>query len=291
MELLQLYYFRKVAQLEHMTKAAEDLHIAQPALSQAISRLENELGVQLFERKGRKIQLNSIGKQFLQRVDSALRILEEGKREVADRAGVERGNIYIVASQIDRLTKPMNRFLSLYPEINFRISQASMDSMLQLIDDPDVDFLFTPTKIQRADVTAIPIISEEIYLGVPPGHRIAERGSISLYEVATEPFVNYRKGHPLEQMNKTLCQKVGFTPHVVCEADDPESIASLVRAGLGIAFVGSCKMDDELVKLRITDPICRRTYELVKLKDRYITAAAQEFQNFLVEYFSESIEV
>ncbi|KYG90136.1 LysR family transcriptional regulator [Metasolibacillus sp. FSL H7-0170] len=290
MELLQLYYFRKVAQLEHMTKAAEELHIAQPALSQMIARLESELGVQLFDRKGRKIQLNSIGKQFLQRVDAALKILEEGKREVADRAGVGRGSIYVVASQIDRLTKPMNRFLSLYPDINFRISQASMDSMLQLIDDPDVDFLFTPAKIQRIDVTAIPILSEVIYLGVPRGHRFAERDSISLKEVTEENFINYRKGHPLEQMNKILCQKAGFTPHVVCEADDAESIASLVRAGLGIAFVGSCKMDDDLVKLKITDPVCRRTYELVELKGRYRTAAAQEFCTFLIEYFSKSIE-
>ncbi|MXQ55761.1 LysR family transcriptional regulator [Shimazuella alba] len=287
MELLQLHYFRTVAQLEHMTKAAEELHIAQPALSQSISRLEKDLGVPLFDRKGRQIKLNSYGKIFLQKAETALKVLEEGQRELSDRAGMEYTSIYIVASAIDRLSGALKKFLSMHPKINFRITQASMDNMAQLIEDPEVDFCFTAVPIVRPGVFTIPVLKEEIFLGVPPGHRFANRSKISLSEAANEPFINYRKGYPFRIMNDTLCYEAGFSPNVVCEADDPGSIASLVRAGLGVAFVGSCKIDDDLTKLRINEPACHRIYELVWLKDRYLSLAARNFRDFLVAYFLE----
>ena len=82
MELLQLHYFQTVARMEHMTKAAKELRIAQPALSKTIARLEEDLGVQLFDRQNRQIKLNSFRKAFLKSVDTALSALEEGKRGV-----------------------------------------------------------------------------------------------------------------------------------------------------------------------------------------------------------------
>jgi DNA-binding transcriptional LysR family regulator len=88
MELLQLHYFQTVARLEHMTKAAEELKIAQPSLSKTISRLEEDLGAPLFNRQGRNIRLNQFGKVFLTRVDRIFRELEEGKREIRDMAGL-----------------------------------------------------------------------------------------------------------------------------------------------------------------------------------------------------------
>lgn len=91
MELLQLHYFQTVARMEHMTKAAKELRIAQPALSKTIARLEEDLGVPLFDRQSRQIKLNSFGKAFLKSVDTALSALEEGRREVSDLAGMERG--------------------------------------------------------------------------------------------------------------------------------------------------------------------------------------------------------
>src|SRR2546428_13358678 len=93
MDLLQLHYFRTVARLEHMTRAAEALLIAQPALSQTIARLEDELGVPLFDRLGRRIRLNLFGKAFLERVERVFAELDQGRRELADLVGGEQGRV------------------------------------------------------------------------------------------------------------------------------------------------------------------------------------------------------
>src|ERR671935_1288427 len=92
MDLLQLHYFRTVARLEHVTRAAEELRVAQPALSRTIARLEAELGVPLFDRLGRRLALNRFGAAFLVRVDRALGELEEARRELQDSAGLARGS-------------------------------------------------------------------------------------------------------------------------------------------------------------------------------------------------------
>src|SRR5438309_3725141 len=93
MDLLQLKYFQTVARLEHMTQAARQLEIAQPSLSQTIARLEEELGVPLFDRQGRQIRLNQFGRTFLRRVERIFAELEDGRRELADLAGLEQGRV------------------------------------------------------------------------------------------------------------------------------------------------------------------------------------------------------
>src|SRR3954454_11868431 len=98
MELLQLKYFQTVARIEHMTKAAEELHIAQPALSKTIARLESDLGVPLFDRHKRQITLNAFGRIFLEQVEIELTALEEGKRRVTEEAGLERGRVFLATT-------------------------------------------------------------------------------------------------------------------------------------------------------------------------------------------------
>ncbi|GAK40550.1 LysR family transcriptional regulator [Paenibacillus urinalis] len=119
MELLQLHYFRTVAQLEHMTKAAEQLRIAQPALSKTIARLEEDLGVPLFRRNGRQIRLNEYGRSFLQRVELVLSTLEEGRRELEDMAGLNQGRIEIAIQDPDRIGEPLKLFSKKYPNAKF----------------------------------------------------------------------------------------------------------------------------------------------------------------------------
>lgn len=289
MELLQLHYFRTVARLEHMTRAAQELHIAQPALSKTISRLEEDLGVPLFDRQGRQIRLNAYGKAFLKKAEAALSLLEEGRREVADLAGMEHGSIYLATSTLNRLSEPIGAFLAQYPKVNFRITQASMEDMGQLIENGEVDFGFTAMPIEQPGICALPVLNEEVYLAVPSGDRLAERDSICLSEVAHEPFIGYKEGYPFRKMNDAFCRAAGFRPNVVCEVDEPTAIGNLVRAGLGVAFVGACKGDAEtpLIKLRIDSPVCQRTFHIAWLENRYLSRAALQFRDFLVRHFAK----
>lgn len=120
MEFLQLYYFQTVARTEHMTKAAEELRIAQPSLSKTIARLEADLGVPLFDRHGRQLRLNSYGKTFLQRVDRVFMEIHEGRRELQDRAGLDKGNITLAVSIPKLLPELLGSFLKEFPDVLIR---------------------------------------------------------------------------------------------------------------------------------------------------------------------------
>ncbi|PYI54254.1 LysR family transcriptional regulator [Paenibacillus flagellatus] len=289
MELLQLHYFRTVAKLEHMTKAAQELRIAQPALSKTIARLEDDLGVPLFDRQGRHIRLNAFGKAFLKKAEAALSLLEEGRQELADLAGLDNGTISLVTSTLNRLSEPIGAFHALHPGVHFRISHASMERMEQLIEQGDIDFGFTAIPIERTGIRDTPLLDEEVFLAVPPGHRFAQRSTICLSDVAGDPFIGYKEGYPFRSMNDEFCRKAGFKPNIVCEVDEPAGIGRLVRAGLGVALVGACRSDGEtpLRLLRIVDPACRRTFRLAWHESRYMSAAARRFRDYLARYFEE----
>ena len=126
MELLQLRYFRAVARTEHMTRAAEELSITQPSLSKVIRRLERELGAPLFDRRGRSIRLNRCGEAFRDHVDAIFRELAEGQRAVRDLAGLEAGEVSLVAASLGWLPPVLHRFQEGHPSIQFRLAQSPL---------------------------------------------------------------------------------------------------------------------------------------------------------------------
>ncbi len=287
MELLQLQYFRTVARMEHMTKAAQELRIAQPALSKTIARLEEGVGVPLFDRHGRQIRLNTFGKAFLDKVEAALTLLEEGQKEVSDLAGLEHGSIHLATATLDRLTEPLSAFLSLHPNVNFRITQTSMEEMAHLLEGGEVDICFTALPMERPDFSVFSVINEDVYLAVPPAHRLAGLHSVRLNEVADEPFIGYKEGFPVQKMNDDFFRKAGIKPNYVCRVDEPASIANLVRAGLGVALVGNCGgRNSPLHLLSIEYPVCQRHFQIVWHNKRYISKAAIKFRDFMVQYFA-----
>ncbi|WP_339323391.1 LysR family transcriptional regulator [Paenibacillus sp. FSL W8-0194] len=291
MELLQLQYFRTVARLEHMTKASRELRIAQPALSKTISRLEEDIGVPLFDRNKGKIRLNLYGKAFLNKAEQALRLLEEGKREVADLAGLEKGGIHLATSNLDRMAGAMNEFLALHPEVNLRISHVSPAQSAHHIASGEADLSFSPLPVEQTDCAQVPVLSEDLYLAVPLGHPFAGRSRISLKEAAREPFIGYREDFIFQQMNDDILKQAGAVPRYICRVDEPPAILSLVRAGIGVALFG-CKRgenaDSDLVLVPVEDPGCRRQYYLAWHEQRYLSAAAREFRDFVVQYFAKN---
>ncbi|MFC4104204.1 LysR family transcriptional regulator [Paenibacillus xanthanilyticus] len=287
MELLQLQYFRTVARLEHMTKAAQQLRVAQPALSKTIARLEKDVGVPLFDREGRQIRLNAFGKAFLSKVEAALLLLEEGQQEVADLAGLEHGSIHLATPTLDRLSDPLNAFVARHPQVNFRITQGAMCEMTQLMEAGEVDLCFTPMPIERTHYSAVSVLREDVYLAVPPGHRLAGRRSARLSEAADEPFIGYKEGFHFQQMNDAFFREAGFTPNFVCRVDEAASIAKLVAAGLGVALVGNCGgAQTRLNLLAIESPACQRHFRFIWNDKRYLSKAAREFRDFVVAYFA-----
>jgi DNA-binding transcriptional LysR family regulator len=291
MDLLQLAYFRTVARHEHMTRAAEELGIAQSGLSATIARLEHDLGVPLFDRQGRRIRLNTFGQAFLERVEQALVQLEDGRREVADLAGLEHGEVAFAAATLRWVPDLLEAFLAQHPHVRFRLIQAEAAAMRGQLERGDCDLCLCSLPLDGPGIRAVPVLTDEILLAVPARHRLAGRGSIALDEVAGEAFISLRQGADLRTLTDQVCRQAGFTPQVVCEVDEPAAIRGLVRAGLGIAFLPAVSWrsggEPDPLPLHISAPACQRILRLAWREDRYLSVAARQFRRFVLGYFAQ----
>jgi DNA-binding transcriptional LysR family regulator len=291
MDLLQLRYFQTVARLEHVTKAARQLSIAQPSLSQTIARLEEELGVPLFDRKGREIRLNQFGAVFLQRVERIFGELEDARREIADLAGMEHGRIALAVVIPQILPDLLRSFLADHPYVSFRLfHQHSSQTVQQQLEQGEIDLCITSPPIEQAGIGWTSLMKEEIYLMVPPDHRLADHTSIHLREVEHEPFVSLKPGNTMRDLTDNCCRQAGFVPRVAFEGDEPSTLRGLVTAGLGVAFISELVLrtvadPSVIVPLRIEEPRCDRIIGLAWRKEHYLSQAAQYFRDFVVQYF------
>ncbi|TWE02721.1 LysR family transcriptional regulator [Neobacillus bataviensis] len=291
MELLQLQYFQTVARLEHMTRAAEELQIAQPSLSKTIARLEEDLGVSLFDRKNRQLKLNHYGRLFLERVNRVFLELNEGKREIEDE--LERGQTQItLAVSIPKvLPELLSSFLKKFPDIKFQQVLESTSSMKSLLEKAEIDFCISSVEIVGSDIVWEPLMTEQIYLVVPPEHPLAKREKIYLNEVKDEPFISMNTGFGFRNLTDEFCHEAGFVPNIAFEGDEPGVIGDLVRQGLGVAFIpeiswlGNSKPFPN--KLEIIDPHCQRTIGLGWSRRRYLSNPGQHFRQYVLDYFSK----
>ncbi len=277
MDLQQLRYFQFVARLEYMRQAAEELAIAQPALSRAIARLETELGVPLFNRVGRQLQLNQFGRVYLECVERIFNELEAGQREINDLAGPETGQVglamlHTIGAQL--LPELISVYRQQHPNVKFRLFQNGSRTMPSQLARSDIDLCITSHLPEHQGLGWIELMTEEIFLAVPSGHRLASRSRIRLREVATEAFVSLKSGYSLREQTDQLCRQVGFEPKVAFEGDEVTVVRGLVAKGLGVGLIPAlawrCIDDLVPVKLRIIEPQCQRTIRVAWREDHYL---------------------
>ncbi|WP_410583606.1 LysR family transcriptional regulator [Amycolatopsis sp. lyj-108] len=289
MDLLALRYFQMVARLEHVGRAAEKLRVAQPSLSRTLARLENDLGVPLFDRHGRRIRLNRFGIAFLRRVDRALAELDDARQELDDAAGLERGAVTVAAESLLVLTEPLRTFVPGHPLVDVRLSQASGEGMAEKLRSGDVDLCVTSQPLSGNEIHSRVLLDEKVMLCVPAGHRLAGRGRVGLADLEGEPFLTTRPGYWQRALVDRLFAKAGLALHVVCEGDEAAVLFQLVDAGLGIALVPSLGLrsvtSPTVVWLDVDDPDCRRVLSVAWREDTYLSVAAQRFRDHTVEYF------
>lgn len=290
MDLLQLHYFRTVARLEHMTQAAQELYISQSSLSKTIAHLEHDLGVSLFYRQGRQIRLNQYGEAFLWRVEQVFAILDDGQRELADMATGKQGQVALASMSVYLLPGLLHAFRERNPDINISLSGNPRQETLAQLGRGEVDLFISSSPIERPEIEYVSLMMEEILLAVPPDHRLANRKTILLSEVAQESFLALKPGYSLRELTDTFCQQAGFTPNIVFESEEPVALLHLVKAGLGIAclpaLVWKSVPEIEVVRIHIEEPRCQREMLLLWSKKRYLSAAAREFRDFLIAYFA-----
>ena len=295
MDLLQLRYFQVLARVGHVTKAAEELSIAQPSLSKTIRRLEKEIGVPLFDRQGRSIRLNNFGKAFLEHIETMFRELEEGQRKVRDMAGLEHGEISLASTSLYWLPDLLHRFQVLYPSVHFHLSQCSLIEMSHRLETGACDFCFLSTPLVKPSIEWQPLRTEEILLVVPTTHRLAGQVYVPLSEVAHEAVVIEKVGSGLRDLVDTFCQQAGFTLRTSYEIDEPAALFAFIKAQLGVGFTTSFMEkrvhEHALTALHLTNPTCQRTFGMAWHEEHYLSQAAHVFRQFTIKEYATDLAI
>ena len=288
----ELRWFAALAEREHMTATARDLHISQPALSRAIGRLETILGVPLFDRRGRVLRLNHHGRRYLVHARRALEELDAGAAAVADVTDAEHGELrlwflHTLGSWL--VPSLVGAYREEHPAVRFRLAQRGTAAMLAAFDDGDADLLLMGPRPAGQRFAWHALVTEPLLLAVPPHHRLAGRKSVRLSEIAGEPFVAMRRGNALRTLTDELCRTAGFEPRIAFEGDEVATLRGLIAAGLGVGLVSPQRVAAEAVTtatphLRVRDDGAERQLGLVWDPERTATPVVEGFRTFLVRH-------
>ena len=244
MELRQLKYFVTVAEELNFRRAAERLYMEQPPLSRQIKQLEEELGVELFERSKRGVLLTDAGTAFL---DEARLTLAQAERALSSaRKAIERRqqNITIGFSicAFNRvLPEIIQEFRHNYPNAKVTLTEMSSQDQVRALKDKKIDIGFIHPPVELQEVEILTLLCEPIVVALPCNHPLTKQEVISFAALADEPFIicpQHVKPDLYAQIINA-CQKAGFTPNIVQEASPPEVMLSFVESGMGISLVAA----------------------------------------------------
>ncbi|WP_026314648.1 LysR family transcriptional regulator [Heyndrickxia acidiproducens] len=292
MEWQQFEYFQTLAQMEHVTHAAEALSISQSALSRSIARFEEEIGVPLFDRQGRSIRLNQYGHIFLKRVNRILKELNEGKKEIQDMLDPDRGQValgFLHTLSTNYIPDLIASFRNLYPKIDFRLGQGPSHTLVEQLESGELDLcLMAPMKF-KSPIIWKQLWKEELFAIVPKGHKYAARGMVTLKEMADEPFIHLKAGYSLRMMVEKIFKDAGLAPRILFEGEEADTVAGLVAAGLGISILPDLKGIDQskIAKIPIQNSKFYRTIGIAWMEGRYLSPATGKFKQFVLEHFRD----
>ncbi|HEY8891828.1 MAG TPA: LysR family transcriptional regulator [Clostridium sp.] len=289
MNLYHLRYFVTLAHLEHYTKAAEQLMITQPSLSHAISLLEKELGVLLFEKEGRNIALTKYGRIFLSDVTNSLEILDSGVKTFKMISTGE-GRIdfaFLRTLGTDFVPDISRGFLQEHPEksIEFHFSTGVTVDIIQGLKDKKYDLAFCSKMEHEQSIEFTPISSEELVVIVPNDHPLANKNIIDLIETIPYSQIFFTQKSGLRPIIDDLFRQIGQQPKIAYEVEEDQVIAGLVAKNFGIAVIPLMPIlsSMNLKVLKITNPHIERFFYLAVMKDRYLAPVVQKFKNFIIE--------
>jgi DNA-binding transcriptional LysR family regulator len=240
-ELRQIVYVEAVARLGGFTRAAEQLHVAQPAVSAQVRLLEAELGTPLFVRTTRRVALTAAGETFLLRARRVLAELDGVRHDLADLADVLRGQVTIGATTVSggfNVAEALADFSTLHAGIGLRLRAGRVAELLTLLDSAAVDIVIAPVHADLAATCTSSLLTQErLVVALPPGHSLAGRSPLSFDDLRDEQFVCLPPGSGLHAILTAAASEAGYVAHIPFEASTPAAVRELVAAGLGVALL------------------------------------------------------
>ncbi len=288
MTLDELRWFLVTAQIQNVSRAAQELNLSQPALSRAIRRLERRYGVELFDRSKQRMRLNRFGSVVRRRIEAALRelslveddiaLLQEPQSGVVSLAFLHSFGTWLVPDLL-------GRFTTVEPATHFVLHQDSADEVRARLTGGRADLVLTSPRPVDGVISWTPLQDQRLMLAVPTAHRLAGRSSLTLAEVIDESFIAMQAEFGLRQTTDAMFARRGTQPRIVLESAEIATIKALVGSGLGIAITpgeAHAPTASGVVSIPLADDDAYRTIGLAWRLDRSLPAAARRFRSFVI---------
>lgn len=288
MHLEELQWFVVLAETEHVTEAAAELGVSQPTLSRALSRLEQNAGVPLFDRVGRRLHLNEYGRIMLEHARRGLAEVQAALDRIAALRDPDTGRVrlaFLHSLANWYVPEQLRRFREAAPKIQFDLFQGAAHEIARSILDGGSDIAITSPRPDPADFSWHRLYVERLCLAVPVGHRLAGRSRVSLSVAADEPFVALEKPFGLRQLTDELWVEAGIDPQIVFEASEIPTMEGLVAAGFGVAVVPVPRDGTEarVVHVPLSNSRAKREVGLAWARSRPLAPPTQRFVDFLAD--------
>jgi DNA-binding transcriptional LysR family regulator len=298
MELRQLRYLVALAEERHFTRAAAREHIAQPALSQQIRRLEEEVGLALVQRTTRRVSLTEAGELLVARARRILAEVDASHTEMQALRGIQTGRVSVGAMHtmgpVD-VSLALAIFHERHPGVELTVREQSSEELAEMlrVDELDLAFLSVTERIESHGLGLHQLISEELVAVLPRDHRLAHRRRVRMAELAEDQFISYRPGSRLRELLVSAGRHAGYDPRVKLESNESQRIRQLVARGLGVAILPRSDATDgggEIAVATLTDPSLTRDITLAWREGRRHMPAAAEFLALARSTFTDPVQ-
>jgi DNA-binding transcriptional LysR family regulator len=285
-----------LAEERHFTRAAAREHIAQPALSQQIRRLEDEVGLALVERTTRQVRITAAGELLVARARRILAEVDAAQTELQGLRGIQTGHVMVGAMHtmgpID-VSLALAIFHGRHPGVELTVREMSSEELAEMlrVDEIDLAFLSVTERIESHGLGLHQLVSEELVVILPREHRLSGRKALRMEELADEQFISYREGSRLRELLISAGQQAGFVPQVKLESNESMRVRRLVARGMGVAILPRSDAESpgtELAVAGLTEPALTRDITLAWRDGRRHTPAAAEFIELARTTFTET---
>ncbi|HWE09990.1 MAG TPA: LysR substrate-binding domain-containing protein [Solirubrobacteraceae bacterium] len=293
MELRQLRYLVALAEELNFTRAAANEHVAQPALSQQIRRLEEEVGLALVERSTRHVALTDAGQVLVVRARRVLSELDAAGTELQAMRGMHTGHVTIGAMHtmgpVD-LSLPLALFHDLHPDVGLTVRENASEEMAEMlrVDELDLAFLSVTERVEAHGLGLHQLVAEELVVLLPPNHALRRRRQVRMAELSDEQFISFRAGARLRELLFAAGRHAGFEPRVTLESNESQRVRRLVSRGLGVAILPRSDAEGpgaDVAVVSLTEPALRRDITLAWREGRRHAPAAAAFLDLARETF------
>ena len=294
MELRQLEYFQMASRLRNITRAAERLRVSQPNITVAIKKLEAELGIQLFDRSQKQLSLTPEGTVFLNRIELALRNIQDAVLEVNDYKQLQKGVIKIgIPPMMGAYLFPkiFSSFRHQYSHLDIYIYEEGSVTIREQLERDELDFGIIILSNASTSLQLLPMSRNQIVAYVPEDSDLAQKDFLTFDDISASDIIMLREGSFLRQTILEEMRNADVTPNIILESNQIITIKGLVSRGVGISFLLDIVLEDSpgIKAIPLAAPIFVDV-GLAWKKDRYISKAAQSFIDFCKSILKQTKE-